>query len=98
MADTLTPVHALVKPEISGSDDTWGNKLNSNFDKLDGFFKNGVADRVQIKNGANPTIELRANATGGLEIYSGATLILRISATGTLQTLGDIEAFAGITV
>jgi microcystin-dependent protein len=35
MPDTVTPKLGLVKPEIGGSADSWGNKLNGNFDKID---------------------------------------------------------------
>jgi len=35
MADGLTPHLGLTKPDVGGSDDTWGEKLNSNFDILD---------------------------------------------------------------
>jgi hypothetical protein len=36
MADELTPNIGLIKPDVGASDDTWGDKLNYNFDLLDG--------------------------------------------------------------
>ena len=35
MADTNTPKLGLIKPEVAGSRDLWGDKLNSNFDVID---------------------------------------------------------------
>jgi hypothetical protein len=35
MADTTTPNLGLTKIEIAGSEDTWGDKLNDNADKID---------------------------------------------------------------
>jgi len=38
MADASTPVLGLIKPDVGASDDTWGEKLNGNFDILDSAF------------------------------------------------------------
>ena len=44
MADTITTNYHWVKPEISGSPTTWGNKLNSNLDGIDAhIFANAQA-------------------------------------------------------
>lgn len=37
MSDVITPNLALTKPEPGTSENTWGDKLNANFDKLDTF-------------------------------------------------------------
>lgn len=35
MADTFTSRYGFTKPEITGSDDTWGDKLNADMDAID---------------------------------------------------------------
>lgn len=48
MPDTFTPNYNLTRPEINGSRDTWGNKHNDNFTKVDTALK-GLADSVALK-------------------------------------------------
>jgi hypothetical protein len=42
MADELTPILNLIKPDVGASDDTWGEKLNHNFDLLDTAVSTGA--------------------------------------------------------
>jgi hypothetical protein len=44
MADTTTPRYGFTKPEVGASDDTWGNKLNGNFDLIDAMMGAPTSD------------------------------------------------------
>jgi hypothetical protein len=63
MPDSTTPNLALIKPEIGGSIDTWGEKLNADMDILD----TQVAARAK-KDGTQPFTGRQTFADTGIQI------------------------------
>jgi hypothetical protein len=83
MADTNTTNLSLVKPEVGASTDTWGTKLNTDLDTIDGIFKgDGTGTSVGLNVGSGKTLKV-AGATD----FSGN---LTFSGTGNRIT-GDFS-------
>lgn len=100
MADTSTPNYNFVKPEISGSPDTWGNKLNANFDIVDAQLK-AVDDAKLALAGGTVTgaIKYAADPVAGDELARKSYVDGIVTGTGpSIQQMIDntIKAYLPI--
>jgi hypothetical protein len=85
MADTFTANLALTKIEVGASSDTWGAKLNLNFDSLDALF--GVGGTLLVsKGGTNATTAAGARANLGLGTGDSPTFTA-VNSSGAAGTL-----------
>ncbi len=79
MADTFTALLHMTLPEIGASDDTWGDKLNDNFDILDALFGTTGQGTVIVRDVNNDALVSGINLTKAagnarvLKINSGAS-------------------------
>ena len=95
MADTTTTYQGFTKPEVGASEDTWGAKLNANWDALDTLLGALTATEFSYLDGVTSAIQAQLNAK--LEAIDLTSYTGNVGINGELKASSYNEAYAAVT-
>jgi hypothetical protein len=87
MVDTPTTTFGLLKPQVGGSEDTWGTSINSNLDKVDDLLDGTIAVQPNLTEGQWKV--------GGVAVTASAAELNKLD--GVTATTAELNKLAGAT-